>query len=60
MELVEGDDLAWVLLVKVYGALLRVDLDLCCKVIPTSTTFAGSLLVVDYHHLNIPFLIMRA
>ena len=52
MELVEGDYLAWVLLVEVDGTLLRVDLDLCCYVISTNCAFAGSLLVIDNHRLN--------
>ena len=51
MELVEGDDLARVLLVEVDGALLCVDLDLCCEAVISATcAFASSLLVIDNHH----------
>ena len=53
MELVEGDDLARVLLVEVDGALLGVDLDLCCEAVISATcAFASSLLVIDNHHLR--------
>ena len=55
MELVKGDYLARVLLVKVDGALLRVDLNLCSEVISKNCTFASSLLVVDNHSRNILF-----